>query len=52
MVEAGQATEADFEDVWAQLRADIEAAIQFAEESPVPTPDMVMADVYTSMGAQ
>ena len=52
MVEAGQATTADFEAVWAQLRADIEAAIQFAEESPLPTPDMVLADVYTLMGAK
>lgn len=52
MVEAGEATTADFEAVWAQLRADIEAAIQFAEESPLPTPDMVMADVYTMMGAK
>jgi pyruvate dehydrogenase E1 component alpha subunit len=52
MIEAGQATAADFEDVWAQLRADIDTAIQFAEESPLPTPDMVLADVYTTMGAK
>lgn len=52
MVEAGQATTADFEQVWAELRADIDTAIQFADESPLPTPDMVMADVYTTMGAQ
>jgi len=52
MVEAGQATTTDFEAVWAQLRADIEAAIQFAEESPLPTSDMVLADVYTLMGAK
>lgn len=52
MVEAGQATTDDFEQVWAELRADIDTAIQFADESPLPTADMVLADVYTAMGAQ
>ena len=49
MIEAGTATRADIDDVWAQLRADIEAAIEFAEESPLPDPDAVLADVYTVM---
>jgi TPP-dependent pyruvate/acetoin dehydrogenase alpha subunit len=31
------------------LRADIEAAIVFAEESPLPDPEAVLADVYTLM---
>ncbi len=52
MVESGQATTADFEEVWAQLRADIDTAIAFAEESPLPTADAILADVYTTTGAQ
>lgn len=52
MVESGQATAEDFEEVWAQLRADIDTAIAFAEESPLPTADAILADVYTTMGAQ
>ena len=51
LVEAGSASAEQIEAVWEQLRADIEAAITFAEESPVPTPDQVMADVYTLRSA-
>jgi pyruvate dehydrogenase E1 component alpha subunit len=47
LIEAGTATRADIEEVWAELRADIETAIQFAEDSPLPDPDAVLADVYT-----
>jgi acetoin:2,6-dichlorophenolindophenol oxidoreductase subunit alpha len=47
MVDEGTATEADFEDVWAALRADIEEAIAFADASPLPTPDQLLNDVYT-----
>jgi pyruvate dehydrogenase E1 component alpha subunit len=49
LIEAGTATRADFDTVWAELRADIAAAIEFAEASPLPDPDMVLADVYTEM---
>ncbi len=49
LIEAGTATRADFDAVWAELRADIETAIQFAEDSPLPDPSMVLADVYTEM---
>ena len=52
MVESGRASAADFEEVWAQLRADIDTAIAFAEESPLPTADAILADVYTTTGAQ
>jgi pyruvate dehydrogenase E1 component alpha subunit len=51
MIEAGTMSRADVDAVWAELRADIEEAIAFAEESPVPTPDAMMADIYT-VGAQ
>ena len=47
MIDSGSATAADFEEVWSELRADIEAAIEFAESSPVPEADQLMADVYT-----
>jgi pyruvate dehydrogenase E1 component alpha subunit len=47
LIDAGTSTAADFEQVWAELRADIEDAIAFAEESPLPTPDQILTDVYT-----
>jgi pyruvate dehydrogenase E1 component alpha subunit len=49
MIENGAATRANFDDIWAELRADIDTAIQFAEDSPYPTPDQIMVNVYTSM---
>jgi len=47
MVENKVATRPQFEDIWTQLRNDIDNAIKFAEESPVPAPDQVLVDVYT-----
>jgi TPP-dependent pyruvate/acetoin dehydrogenase alpha subunit len=49
MIENGVATRANFDDIWSELRADIDTAIQFAEDSPYPTPDQIMVNVYTSM---
>ena len=49
LIEHGTASRDDIEAVWAELRADIETAIQFAEDSPVPTPDQLLVDVYTVM---
>jgi TPP-dependent pyruvate/acetoin dehydrogenase alpha subunit len=49
LIEAGTATRADFDGIWAELRDDIAAAIEFAEASPLPDPSMVLADVYTEM---
>lgn len=49
MIENGVATRTNFDDIWAELRADIDTAIQFAEDSPYPTPDQIMVNVYTSM---
>jgi acetoin:2,6-dichlorophenolindophenol oxidoreductase subunit alpha len=51
LADAGLMSAADAEAVWAELRADIADAIQFAEDSPVPTSDQILADVYTVMGA-
>jgi TPP-dependent pyruvate/acetoin dehydrogenase alpha subunit len=39
----------ELDSIWEDLRAQIAAAIEFAEESPVPDPDQVLADVYTTM---
>ncbi|MGB8860485.1 MAG: thiamine pyrophosphate-dependent dehydrogenase E1 component subunit alpha [Ilumatobacteraceae bacterium] len=49
LIAAGNTTRAEFDDVWAELRADIAASIEFAEASPLPTPDQLLADVYTVM---
>lgn len=49
MIENGVATRANFDDIWAELRANIDTAIQFAEDSPYPTPDQITVNVYTSM---
>ena len=47
LLEAGTMSRADVDQVWAELRADIAAAILFAEESPLPDSSQIMADVYT-----
>jgi pyruvate dehydrogenase E1 component alpha subunit len=47
LIENGTATSDQIEAIWAELRADIEAAIAFAEDSPLPDPSQVMVDVYT-----
>ena len=48
LIDAEVATATEFEEVWADVRTDIDAAITFAEESPVPTSDQILADVYTT----
>jgi acetoin:2,6-dichlorophenolindophenol oxidoreductase subunit alpha len=47
LIEMGTASRDDIDNVWAELRADIDTAIEFAENSPVPTPDQLLVDVYT-----
>ena len=49
MIENKVATRQQFDDIWAELRNDIEVAIKFAEDSPYPAPDQIMVGVYTSM---
>jgi pyruvate dehydrogenase E1 component alpha subunit len=49
LVDAGTTTRERFDTVWAELRSDIAAAIEFAEASPLPTPEQLLADVYTEM---
>jgi pyruvate dehydrogenase E1 component alpha subunit len=47
MIESGSVSREQLDDVWAGLRDDIESAIEFAESSPLPEPDQLLADVYT-----
>lgn len=47
MIANGDATRADFDAIWADQRAQIDAAIQFAEESPYPPKENLMKDIYT-----
>jgi len=47
MIANGVTTRARFDEIWAELRAAIDDAIAFAEESPYPSPDQVLVDVYT-----
>ena len=49
LIAAGTTSREGFDEVWAELRADIAASIEFAEASPFPTPDQLLADVYTVM---
>ena len=48
LIDAETATREEFDAVWEELRADIESAIEFAEESPLPDPDQILVDVYTA----
>jgi acetoin:2,6-dichlorophenolindophenol oxidoreductase subunit alpha len=51
LAEANLMSTAEAEAEWAKQRADIEEATAFADASPVPDPDQLLADVYTAMGA-
>ena len=48
LIAADTATRDDVDAVWEELRADIAAAIEFAESSPAPEADQLLVDVYTS----
>jgi len=50
MIENKVATRQQFDDIWAELRNNIEVAIKFAEDSPLPTSDQVLVDVYSANG--
>ena len=47
-IERGLVTEAQVAEVDAQVAALIEAAVKFAEESPMPAPEEVLTDVYVN----
>ena len=46
LVETGTATQAELDGITASVAADIEAAVKFAEDSPFPTPEDLLQDVY------
>ena len=48
MIANKSASRDQFDAIWAELRANIDTAIAFAEESPYPEPDQIMVGVYTS----
>ena len=47
MVSAGAMTTDGIEAVRAEIAAEVEAAIEFAEQSPLPDPDDLLTDVYS-----
>jgi len=47
MIGSGAASRDELDAIWDGLRADIEAAIAFAEASPLPAADQLLVDVYT-----
>ncbi|MEZ5217570.1 MAG: thiamine pyrophosphate-dependent dehydrogenase E1 component subunit alpha [Ilumatobacteraceae bacterium] len=47
LIEAGTATADELQATWDEVNADIEAAIEFADESPLPEADQLLANVYT-----
>jgi pyruvate dehydrogenase E1 component alpha subunit len=47
MIDEGRLTRDDFDGVWADVRATIEAAIEFADSSPFPEPAALLAGIYT-----
>ena len=46
LVETKTATQAELDAISAQVQADVDAAVKFAEESPYPTPADLLDDVY------
>jgi pyruvate dehydrogenase E1 component alpha subunit len=48
MIEAGTVDAAEIERQWQEQRDDIADAIQFAEDSPVPDVDQLLADIYST----
>ncbi len=48
-IASGALTADQVEAMWAEQRAEIADAIQFAEESPLPNADQLLEDVYTAM---
>ncbi len=45
-VESGALTEAEIADLERRIQAEIEEAVDFAKNSPDPTPDQLMTDIY------
>ena len=48
MTDANLATVAELAALEAEVKAEIEAAVEFAKQSPYPTVDQVTLDVYAN----
>lgn len=46
--EEGVLSDADFKDIEAEVKEQVERAVQFAEESPLPAPAELFTDVYAN----
>jgi len=46
--EEGVMTDAEFEEVEAKVKEEVERSIQFAEESPLPDPSELFTDIYAN----
>jgi pyruvate dehydrogenase E1 component subunit alpha len=46
--EEGVLTDAEFEKIEAEVKEQVERAVQFAEESPLPAPEELFTDVYAN----
>ena len=47
MLDTGAMTSDEIEAVRSEVAAEVEAAVEFAEQSPMPDPSDLLADVYT-----
>ena len=48
LIEHTMATEGEIEEVEAQMKAQIEEALEFARTSPYPEPEAIFEDMYAS----
>jgi acetoin:2,6-dichlorophenolindophenol oxidoreductase subunit alpha len=46
LVDRGMLTDSDAERIREEVVAEVERAIDFAKESPVPSPESLMEDIY------
>ena len=47
LTEAGLVPAGELETIWDDVRAEIDAAVEFAEASPLPDPGDLLSDIYT-----
>jgi pyruvate dehydrogenase E1 component alpha subunit len=50
LIDGGVASREDLDAVWAEMRATIDAAVEFADQSPFPDESALLAGVYTGDG--
>jgi pyruvate dehydrogenase E1 component alpha subunit len=51
VIESGIATRDDLDQIWSEVRATIDEAIEFANDSPFPDADQLLVGVYTEASA-